>query len=1837
MRLNPVRRLAAFGGALILGAAGLTGPALAGPALPQAPSAPPAPMETGGERPSAEPRIPVLITLKKQPSNPSESGESASLSAQKELIARWSDRYDLTIDRQFGYLFNGMSATIPASQLGALSLEPEVQSVRRERVYERAEHTARQVHGVPAAFRDHGVDGTGMVISIIDSGIDPAHRDMRLDDCAAAKIQEINSASEGGFTCKVPTGYNYADESFVVKDTAAAPHGQHVAGIAAANGSPGDEAGDVVETRRIDGIAPNAQLLAMKVFSNQGGGAADSDIIAAIEDSVKLDADVINMSLGSPNGLKNTSNGTSIAIEAAREAGVVTVIAAGNDGQNFSPTGGPDDALGLHDDGTVGSPSTQGSALSVASLDNTELTQAVAYHGDPEKQVAYELATGQPDDQAHEVIDIGVGDEAGIAGRDLNGAYALIERGGLTFTEKYENAINAGAAGVVMFNHEDGGEATFGMAGVEEFTIPGIIVPRSAGLAMREEIAAGGTTIRITEDLMLSENPTGLEPSSFTSWGATPTLDFEPEIAGIGGGVYSTYNDDTYGPNSGTSMASPNVAGVLALVLEHLKQARPDVTGAARVDLAKTMLMNTALVPTDDNGVPFSPRQVGAGLAQVDRALATDVTATVDGVAAAALRQVNGSASFTVTLNNTGDQPRTFTVPADQQVLAETNAAGEPTTVRVSSGTLAVGASSVTVPAGGTATVDVTVTPEAGGDHFMGGWLRLASDAADQVDLSVPYLGFAGDWNAENIILPPGEKLTDDLDVQTQLLTGWGGATIPLTSELGEFWLSPNGDGDMDIVAMNMAMMRNATDVRYEILDADKKAIKTIGQEQDVYRPLLGDYMGAENPGDAQWTGATFGGTIWNPQTADFEPLPDGRYTYRVSARLSEDYPWQTTDVEFGLDATAPEITFGPVEQNVLTFSVTEDGSGLLETPTVTNAAGDEIPVVDRGDGTYAVEVDPAQVPFVTVASVDAGFNLGVASKVFTDSQVVVAGADKLQKEVLGPKSAVVSDGKLVVSGFVSSDITTVRIAGQKPVDSANGRFRDGVDLTEGTQDILVEGLGADGQVIASQTLTVTYDSTAPTVKITDMPKDDAGAAVLDDNGSVVVRGTITDERKGAQLGLELTAAGKTTPVDVAADGSFEVTVTPGAKDHAFVLTGTDGQNSAPVTVPIAGRQAPLPAFTLPTETNVECLLEQGACFVPGNTPDVNEEGSVFTFTGKAGENTGSIVLRREVRLGEDGTYPEPQDIPATIAKDGTFSVDLPMTTGENGYRMIITDKEGKVRFDRGVRFFFDVTAPTLTVEEPTLIGGTLYTATPEVAFRGTASDDGWGYGLRLNDSVVIERFDRGSPGEQSNRREFSADLTVADGDTVLLEYGDANGNILLAGIPVVLDQDAPTASVDRVADDEIVTDGREVTITSTDDHLATQRVTLNGEVIADQATDLSTSEQAVEDVLVDSRDLLAEQGADEQAPQDQAPDPSDGGGDEGTANSAASARGAATDTAEGSAQSAPEDAAAPSDVSVAAAQTGPNQTALETTLATADLAPGRYTLSVVATDLAGNMTTQTRVFEIPSVLAITGEDSVSLEVHREQLADQGALTQLVLDQYGAELDGDAKAAAAAGAELSLAPGTVLVPGEQTVTVLATDDQGRTAEREVTVTVNLKEVTLRDGDVTATSTFRSDDVLSASITTDGRARTLTMSTEHASLSAVITVPGVEGSAVARVLEDGREVPVRATFADGVLTFTGPSHATYRITEPAAPGDGQGGNEGGDQGGNGQGDDQGSGRGGEHSGGSGDGSRTDRPTPGARGPLAVTGVEVAGLAVLALLAVAGGAALLRRRKRGTTAD
>ena len=1832
MRSRPFRRLSAVTGALLIAIAGLgTTTATAAPPPASPPSAP-APAAPSPDADSEQVR--VIVMLREQPSTLSLAEESSRLHTQQALVDDWSSRFGVEADRQFGYLLNGFSATMPREHMSALSLEPQVASVRYEQVYERTEHTARDLHGVPGAFTDHDLDGTGMVISIIDSGLDPEHPDMRLDDCGAAAIQDISEAPEAGFTCKIPSGYNYADENHVIKDSALAAHGQHVAGIAAANGSEGDQPGDVEETGRIDGVAPNAQLLAMKVFSDSGGGAAASDIIAAIEDSVKLEADVINMSLGSPNGHKNASDATSLAIEAAREAGVITVIAAGNDGQNFSTSGVDDDALGLYDDGTVASPGTHGSALTVASLDNSVLTQLIAFSSGSAEPIPYSLATGDPDDQERPLIDLGPATTEDTQGMDLDGAYALIERGEITFTEKYENAIAAGAGGVVVFNNEPG---TFGMAGVEEFTIPGIVIDRDAGLQLRTQIDAGETTLRITDELEVGEVAGGLRPSSFTSWGTTPSLDFEPEIAGIGGNVYSTYNDGTYGTSSGTSMASPNVAGLSALVLQHLEGTRPEITGSDRVDLATVMLMNTAEIPADESGVPSSPRQVGAGLARVDRALDSSVIATVDGEGAAALREVAGTTDFTVTLENSGGDDVSFDIAADQDVLTESNGAGETTSTSVSDGSVTVADDAVTVPAGGTATVDVTVAAGSA-DGFIGGWVELESTTTGQPDLAIPFLGFAGDWNAEPIVLAPGEDLGGLPGMRSELITTDGTEVLPLAGDNGELWLSPNGDGVLDTIGSSLVMMRNASDVSYEILTADGEEVTTLGQEQSAYRFLLGDHLAGEDVSELRWAGATFDGTTYDPQAGEYSALPDGRYLYQVRTRLSEEHDWQTTDLPFGIDATAPEISFGPLEAGMLTFTVVEDGSGLLDDPVATDAAGNELEVNASADGTYALEVDP-DTPFVSVSAVDGGMNVGSSTRVLTPSTMLITGLEQM-RDVVGPQSRLVEDGHLQVAGHVSSDITSVTVAGET-VDVTAGEFLAEIPLQEGPQELTVEAF-VDEELAASETITVTYDSVPPELTVTELDTDENGHAIPDAEGNVTVGGTLTDERDGA----ELTVSAGGTVAEVGPNGDFEITVPVPADAPGFLLVGSDGANEVTETVLIAGR-APAPSWPLPEFTNADCVLQSAACFVPGNTPDVTEDGTVFTLRGEM-RGAETITVTPGSRVGEDGSYDDPDPITAEVFEDGTFALDIPVTTGENHVRMVITDAEGTVRYDQGVRIYFDVTAPSLQLEEPALTGGTLYTAVQDVTVAGTASDDGWGYTLRLNDDVVIERFDLSSPGEASNSREFSTQVTVADGDTLLVEFYDANGNVLLGLIPVVLDAAAPVVEVENAGEGGLIADDRELTVSAEDDNLASLTVAMDGTIISEQSTSLTSQEHALEDALVDLRDL------------------------EGLESTEAA-------------------------VQTVGTFSRTEETRLEAMVPTADLAPGTHELSVIATDLAGNITVESR--ELTVGLELDGPDEVTLDIYREALGDQEALTQDVLDAFTLTIGGDEEAAAEAGSQLSLAPGTVLDEGEQTVVLRVTDADGtQLSQREVTVTVTLQQVTLTDGDVTATSTFRSDDALTATITQEDDDRVLAVSNreQFGALQAVITVPGAEGESVVRVLADGTEIPVAVSTDDGTMTFEGPSKGTYRILgatdgeipgdgggdgppgedgddgtpgdggEGTAPGDGDGGapgegegtspgegegvtpGEGGPPGGGddgvpgqgegtapGEGDDVGTDRdgggrdgGGSHGTGHGTGSG-DSP----RGPLARTGTEAHAWAIAAAALIAAGTAALAIRRRG----
>ena len=365
----------------------------------------------------------------------------------------------------------------------------------------------------------------------------------------------------------------------------------------------------------------------------------------------------------------------------------------------------------------------------------------------------------------------------------------------------------------------------------------------------------------------------------------------------------------------------------------------------------------------------------------------------------------------------------------------------------------------------------------------------------------------------------------------------------------------------------------------------------------------------------------------------------------------------------------------------------------------------------------------------------------------------------------------------------------------------------------------------------------------------------------------------------------------------------------------------------------------------------------------------------------------------------------------------------------------------------------------------------------------------------------------------------------MADGDSILVYMYDQNGNTLVGLVPVVLDAIAPVLSIDGVTEGERLTEPRTVTATAEDPHLATLTVSVDGEVVSEQATDLVTQSSSVQDVLVDTRQI-----------------PADGSeGADGAVSTPASAPAAVADgTVAESAELAP---------------TAPEQTTLSAQVDTSALAPGVHTLTAESRDLAGNITAQAVTFTVVAPLTIEGPDAAAVEVPREMLDDQDALAAQVLAQYSAQLGG---ADAGDAATLAIVAGAPLHEGENAVTIRATDGDGQSADRQVTVTVTLQTRTLSDEGVTATSTFRSDDTFDATITPDadgsGTTIVLTNDPAFASLDAVITVPGAEGARVDRVMADGTHVPVAVTWANGQLTFTGPVKATYRVIAPTGPTD-----------------------------------------------------------------------------------
>jgi lactocepin len=785
----------------------------------------------------------------------------------------------------------------------------------------------------PKAWQEAGVKGEGMLVAVIDTGINGRHPDL------PAPRDKRLAQQKSGSTQKVIPGYNWADRNQTTEDVGESQHGVHVAGIVAANG-------------KLKGVAPEAQLLSQKVFSNYQGevpGLSES-ILFAINDSIAKKADVINLSLGSSAGYVDETNTEQFAVKRAVDSGVIVVAAAGNDayfGSDKVKAQNPDVSM-------IGSPGLAPDAFSVASVNATALAgYSFSVQGVPGlERVVYlhgHAAGGsvinpvQALIKPYELIYMGKGKKEDY-NVSVKGKVVLLERGDIPFDEKLRLAREAGAAGVIIYNNQSG---PLIISAENAKQIPAVSILKQTGERLAQALKKG-KKVTISFDGQYAQNPMpypdGGTISAFSSWGPTPDLQFKPEIAAPGGGILSTVRESDYAVKSGTSMATPHVAGGMALIKQaYLKQGR-SLQGRALVETLKAAAMNTAAPVLDPHEtaaasdgsrpgkLPYSPRVQGAGLLQIAKAIKTPAIVTdAKGKAGVSLGEIGARTTFSLFVDNKfGKKPLTYRIKDEFGVLTDLrqNGLNLLTETPLKGARLQFSSQQVTVRPGERAEVKVTlhIPPETARNLFAEGFIAFEPVNGDEPVLRVPYYGFYGDWDEPRVMdSPMWEEASQEK--RTGVKTAWYhdkendkwkyrdylgvvGVSEDGTVQVdpAKIAFSPNGDGHYDTAAPSITFLRNARQVMVDVTDSTGKPIRSLVRDEKVSKydqSKLGiPYYYTERE-EWSWDGRTY-----SPEKGTYEPVPDGAYQFVVRAKIDgRNANWQTLTLPVRVDTKAPAVT----------------------------------------------------------------------------------------------------------------------------------------------------------------------------------------------------------------------------------------------------------------------------------------------------------------------------------------------------------------------------------------------------------------------------------------------------------------------------------------------------------------------------------------------------------------------------------------------------------------------------------------------------------------------------------------------------------------------------------------------------------------------------------------------------------------------------------------------------------------------------------------------------------------------------------------------------------------
>ena len=747
--------------------------------------------------------VEIIVVVDDSVAKPTAQAQVQSLLQKQEKAAATMSRAigeAVEPERQYTTLLNGFSATVTYGQYKALKELDCVESVFLSPTFSLLPDTANSTRMIGGGLANEtGFTGEGMLIAILDTGVDmdhqifskaPANPALTQDDVKgllsqydfqAEGIVKGLSVSSVYKSTKFPFQFDYGD-----KDTDGAPgtkssHGTHVASTAA---------GCTGINEDVQGVAPDAQIANMNVF-NSSGSASYADILSALEDCMLLGVDVANLSLGSDAGYIDYENPDEFTesllnvFKRAGESGMSLAVAAGNAYSAAYGDAFGNKALASNPDyGLISEPSTYGESMSVAAVSNSKVKSPYITVGgrdfayqdsgtistDENAKIFRELA--KKGELEYAVVP-GYGTEDDYEGIDVSGKVALVQRGGgMYYEQKERNAYAHGAIAMLVYNNVPG----MLYMSITDWKMPCAFISQEAGEYLK---AQENKVLTVGAADKLVASPTyGM--ADFSSWGATTELTLKPEITAPGAGIYAAVPGNAYESMDGTSMASPHAAGAMAIVQQALK-ARGMTDATQRKHMVDTLLMSTASIIYDSNGQPYSPRKQGAGLININDAVKTEGYLTVDGMIRPKLElgddpAEKGVYTMTFKVHNTGKDTLYYDIQPIVLTDGTTTYTNSDNEAFLTSSETAVALSHtfttsckdnrVAVSAGGEQEVTVTVTLTNAKEElknfengaYVEGFVTLRQVAADggkleaAIDLGIPYLAFYGDWTKAPII-----------------------------------------------------------------------------------------------------------------------------------------------------------------------------------------------------------------------------------------------------------------------------------------------------------------------------------------------------------------------------------------------------------------------------------------------------------------------------------------------------------------------------------------------------------------------------------------------------------------------------------------------------------------------------------------------------------------------------------------------------------------------------------------------------------------------------------------------------------------------------------------------------------------------------------------------------------------------------------------------------------------------------------------------------------------------------------------------------------------------------